>query len=45
MGVALIGMDYHFVSDVIAGAFVGGITGTYTAHCCGLNETRPPSSL
>jgi membrane-associated phospholipid phosphatase len=32
----LIGMDYHFVSDVIAGGFLGAIVGTYTAHLCGL---------
>jgi membrane-associated phospholipid phosphatase len=26
----LIGMNYHFVGDVIAGGFIGGIVGTYT---------------
>jgi membrane-associated phospholipid phosphatase len=36
----LLGMDYHFVGDVIAGGFVGGIVGTYTAHCIGLGEPR-----
>jgi membrane-associated phospholipid phosphatase len=36
--VGLLGMNYHFVGDVIAGGFVGGIVGTYTAHCCGLRE-------
>jgi hypothetical protein len=25
-------MDYHFVGDVIAGGFVGGFVGVYTAH-------------
>ncbi|MBY0521889.1 MAG: phosphatase PAP2 family protein [Gemmataceae bacterium] len=38
----LLGMDYHFVSDVIAGGFVGAIVGAYTAHFCGLDE-RPES--
>ncbi|MGO8691300.1 MAG: phosphatase PAP2 family protein [Thermoguttaceae bacterium] len=33
--VGLLGMNYHFVGDIIAGGFVGGIVGTYTAHCCG----------
>lgn len=28
----LLAMNYHFVSDVIAGSFVGGIVGTYAAH-------------
>ncbi len=30
--VGLIGMDYHFVGDVIGGAFVGGIVAAYTAR-------------
>jgi membrane-associated phospholipid phosphatase len=30
--VGLVGMDYHFVGDIIAGAFLGSITGMYTAH-------------
>jgi membrane-associated phospholipid phosphatase len=32
----LLGMNYHFVGDVIAGGFVGGIVGAYTAHFAGL---------
>ena len=36
VAVGLLGMDYHFVGDVIAGGFVGGIVGTYTARFCGL---------
>jgi membrane-associated phospholipid phosphatase len=28
----LLGMNYHFVSDVIAGSFVGSIVGMYAAH-------------
>ncbi len=38
--VGLIGMNYHFVSDVIAGGVIGGIVGAYTAELCGL---RTPS--
>ena len=38
VAVGLLGMDYHFVSDEIAGAFVGGIVGMYTAHFCGLRK-------
>jgi membrane-associated phospholipid phosphatase len=34
--VALVGMNYHFVSDVIAGGFVGAIVAAYTAYCTGL---------
>jgi hypothetical protein len=33
---ALVGMNYHFVSDVIAGGFVGSIVGAYTTYCTGL---------
>jgi membrane-associated phospholipid phosphatase len=41
----LIGMDYHFVGDVIAGGFVGGVVGMYTAHCCGLgNDKQSPAT-
>lgn len=36
--VGLLGMNYYFVGDVIAGGFVGGIVGTYTAQCCRLRE-------
>jgi len=36
VAVGLIGMNYHFVSDVIAGGFLGAFVGTYTAHLCGL---------
>lgn len=28
----LLGMNYHFVSDVIAGSFVGGVVGMYVGH-------------
>ena len=30
VAIGLIGMYYHFVSDVIAGAYLGGLTGFYT---------------
>jgi membrane-associated phospholipid phosphatase len=36
VAVGLIGMDYHFVGDVVAGAFVGGLVGVYAAHFSGL---------
>lgn len=36
VAVGLIGMDYHFVGDVIAGGFVGGIVGAYTTQYSGL---------
>jgi membrane-associated phospholipid phosphatase len=38
VAVGLLGMDYHFVGDVMAGGFVGGIVGAYTAYCCGLGK-------
>jgi membrane-associated phospholipid phosphatase len=34
VGAGLVGMNYHFVGDVVAGGFVGGIVGAYTAHFC-----------
>jgi membrane-associated phospholipid phosphatase len=36
VAVGLIGMNYHFISDVIAGGVVGGIVGAYLAHFAGL---------
>ena len=30
--IGLVGMDYHFVGDVVGGAFLGSITGMYAAH-------------
>jgi membrane-associated phospholipid phosphatase len=44
VAVGLLGMDYHFVGDVIAGGFVGGIVGTYTACCSGLGEAHSGSA-
>jgi len=36
LSAALVGMNYHFVSDVIGGAIIGSIVGVYTAKCCGI---------
>jgi membrane-associated phospholipid phosphatase len=36
VAIGLVGMNYHFVGDVIAGGFVGGIVGTYAAYYSGL---------
>jgi membrane-associated phospholipid phosphatase len=36
----LLGMNYHFVSDVIAGGFVGAIVGVYSTRLAG----SPPSA-
>jgi membrane-associated phospholipid phosphatase len=32
MLVSLVAMNYHFVSDVIAGSVLGGIVASYAAH-------------
>jgi membrane-associated phospholipid phosphatase len=37
----LLGMNYHFVSDVIAGSFVGGVVGMYAASLAALNSKTP----
>ncbi|QLH41766.1 MAG: phosphatase PAP2 family protein [Coxiellaceae bacterium] len=36
----LIGMNYHFVSDVIGGAFIGVMTGYYTVKLSNLNPDK-----
>ncbi len=36
--IGLIGMDYHFVGDVVAGAFVGSITAVYATYLSGLKK-------
>jgi membrane-associated phospholipid phosphatase len=41
VAVGLIGMDYHFVGDVIAGGFVGGIVGMYVAQFFGHDAGCP----
>lgn len=37
--IGLIGLDFHFVSDVIAGGFVGGLTGYYVVKISGLEKS------
>jgi membrane-associated phospholipid phosphatase len=32
MLISLVAMNYHFVSDVIAGSVLGGIIAAYAAH-------------
>jgi hypothetical protein len=41
MLIALVGMNYHFVGDVIAGSVIGSVVGTYAALFGELAE--PPS--
>jgi membrane-associated phospholipid phosphatase len=38
MLVALVGMDYHFVGDVIAGSVLGAIIGVWAVRLSGLNN-------
>ncbi len=40
----LVGMDYHFVGDVIAGGFVGGIVGVYTVQYSRLARNAEPGT-
>jgi membrane-associated phospholipid phosphatase len=40
--VGLIGMNYHFFGDVVAGGFTGGIVGVYAAHFVGLKCVHSP---
>jgi membrane-associated phospholipid phosphatase len=42
VAVGLVGMNYHFVGDVIAGGFVGAIVGTYMTEFSGLGATHSP---
>jgi membrane-associated phospholipid phosphatase len=42
--VGLVGMDYHFVGDVVAGAFLGSVTGMYSAHFFRLDQGSARSS-
>ena len=37
--VALVGMNYHFVGDVMAGAIIGSLTGVYTVRWFGLSAS------
>ena len=45
MLVSLVAMNYHFVSDVIAGSTLGGIVGVYAASLASLSATRVDSSV
>jgi membrane-associated phospholipid phosphatase len=40
----LIGLNYHFVGDIIAGGFVGGIVAAYATALCGLGRRGPPAA-
>ncbi len=41
---SLVAMNYHFVSDVIAGAFLGGAIAAYAANLAGLCPSAPLAS-
>jgi membrane-associated phospholipid phosphatase len=43
--VSLVAMNYHFVSDVIAGSVLGGIVGAYAASLAKLSVGSDDSSL
>jgi membrane-associated phospholipid phosphatase len=48
--VGLVGMNYHFVGDVVAGGFVGGLVGVWAAYLVGLGEStqqllQPPEQV
>lgn len=46
MLLSLVAMDYHFVSDVIAGSVLGGIVGMYAARLADLaDDSQPRLSL
>jgi membrane-associated phospholipid phosphatase len=46
IAIGLIGMDYHFVGDVIAGGVLGGLVGVYTAYFFGLEpKTDEPRAV
>ncbi len=40
MLVSLVAMNYHFISDVIAGGVLGGLVATYATHIAGLRTSR-----
>lgn len=40
MLVSLVAMNYHFVSDVIAGSFLGALVATYAAHLTRLERSQ-----
>lgn len=41
--IGLVGDNYHFVGDVVAGAFLGSIVGVWTTHVFGLRAGRENS--
>jgi membrane-associated phospholipid phosphatase len=41
----LVGMDYHFVGDVVGGAFLGALVGTYAAAFAGLVPSPPGKAV
>ena len=45
MLVSLVAMNYHFVSDVIAGSTLGGIVGAYAAGLANLRATKGDRSV
>ena len=45
MLVSLVAMNYHFVSDIIAGSALGGIVGAYAASLANLLVGGNDSSL
>jgi membrane-associated phospholipid phosphatase len=42
--VGLVGMDYHFVGDTVGGAYLGWVTGAYTAAFFGLHPPTTPDA-
>ena len=42
VAIGLAGMNYHFMGDILAGGFVGGIVGYYTAWSLGIFTKWPP---
>lgn len=43
MLLSLVGMNYHFVGDVVAGGVLGGIIGAYATHFAGLKRAEDRS--
>lgn len=43
--IGLVGMNYHFVGDVIAGTIIGGIIGSYTAYGFGVEPAEFDASI
>jgi membrane-associated phospholipid phosphatase len=43
--IGLVGMNHHFVGDVLAGGFLGWLCGTVTVYCFRLGPSGPASHL